>query len=78
MCLLRLLRLLLLCVYVCLSLSLTHSTRGVRLGTWYPHKSTLEVFSFLRFAFAKGNEILMLPSLKSNHDYLNHPIKPIR
>lgn len=47
------------------------------MGSWYDHESTLEAFSFVRFMYATGNELLLLPQIGDDYELGKNPIKPI-
>lgn len=54
-----------------------YSGRGIRVSMNYSDKSTREAFSFMRFACAKGNEVMMLPRVDRSFDWDDSPIPPL-
>jgi histone-lysine N-methyltransferase SETD3 len=53
------------------------SGRGIRVSMNYSDTSTREAFSFMRFACAKGNEVMLLPRVDSAFDWDDSPIPPL-
>ena len=59
-------------------------SRGIRVGTWYDYKSTLEAFSFLRFAYAEVRPRVVVVGLAAiiacharlhQHQHLHLPLR---
>lgn len=51
--------------------------RAFRVSTYYAHAATREIFSWLRFAFATQEQLLMLPAITRDTDFAARPVTPV-